>query len=88
MVHHPRLILETLTVRSFCRRCAYRANTCASAAVQTFVGIDYVLTVLFADSANGTFCSASAASDAFAGNLVCHDEFLPNLFFLILSHIY
>ena len=72
MVHHPRLILETLTVRSFCRRCAYRANTCASAAVQTFVGIDYVLTVLFADSANGTIFCTCTTTDASVCNYVCH----------------
>ena len=69
-------------------RSANRASLSARAAAYALVCIDNVLTVLFGDSANGAFCCASAASDAFAGNLVCHDEFLPNLFFLILSHIY
>ena len=50
----------------------YRANACASAAIETCVSIDNVLAVLFRDSLNRTFRSASTAADAIVSNLVCH----------------
>ena len=41
-----------------------RASICARTAVNALVGVNYVLAVLLADSLNGAFLSASAASDA------------------------
>ena len=49
-----------------------RASICARAAVNALVRVNYVLAVLLADSLNGAFLSASAASDAIISDLVCH----------------
>ncbi len=40
-----------------------RAGTCASAAVNTFVSVDYILAILFSDRGNGATVSASAATE-------------------------
>ena len=42
-----------------------RANTCAGAAVDALVLVDYVLAIAFCDSAGRTFICTSTASDAF-----------------------
>ena len=53
--------------------CANRTCAFASAAVQTFVSVDYVLAILFRDSAYRTFIDASAAAQTFISiDLVCH----------------
>ena len=51
-----------------------RANTCTSAAIETFVSVDNVLAVLFGNSFYGTFGSAGTAADAVVGNFVCHNK--------------
>ena len=53
--------------------CANRTCAFASAAVQTLVSVDYVLAILFLDSAYGALIDASAAAQTFISiDLVCH----------------
>ncbi len=47
-----------------------------SAAVETFVRIDNVLTVFFGNSSYRAFGSACTAADAVVGNFVCHFDYL------------
>ena len=49
------------------------ANICASAAVNTYAGVDRVLSA-FRDSARGAFIDASAASNAIVANYVSHNS--------------
>ena len=50
-----------------------RASICARTAVNALVRVNYVLAVLLADSLNGAFLSASAASDAIIIDFVSHN---------------
>lgn len=56
------------------------ASRSASTAVDAVVSVDDELAVLFGNSANGAFICASAASDAFIGNLVSHGMYLLSKF--------
>lgn len=49
-----------------------RAGCCASAAIDTFVLVDFVLSVLFADSGYGTIFCTCTTTDASVCNYVCH----------------
>jgi len=48
------------------------AGCCASAAIDALVLVDFVLAVLFADSANGAVFCTCTATDASVCNYVCH----------------
>ena len=54
---------------------ANRANVCAIAAVDALVSIDHVDRA-FGDCFGGALGRASAASDAFVRNFICHVQFL------------
>ena len=65
------------------------ASVFASAAINTSVLIDYVDScVAERDSANGTGISASAASNTFFGNFVCHDRYLPVIVLLLYHNFF
>ena len=49
-----------------------RARSCARTAVDAIVLVDFVLSVLFADSVNRTFCCTCTTTDASVCNYVCH----------------
>ena len=52
------------------------ASTCASAAVNAFVSIDYIFAVFFSDSANGAaVCACTATETSVSINNVRHGEF-------------
>ncbi len=73
MVKPSGLFLLIVLVRF---RRANRANVCAVSAVDALIGVDYVNAGAFADRFGRALSSASAAADAFVGNLICHDAFL------------
>ena len=52
------------------------ASRSASTAVNAVIGIDDEFAVLFRDGADRAFIGASAASDAFIGNLISHGKYL------------
>ena len=56
--------------------CLIGAHRSAGAAVNTFVGIDFVNGIAFADRLNRAFRLAYAAGDTFVCNLVSHDQLL------------
>lgn len=70
-----------MSERSFSLGSFYGTYTCAGTAVDTFILVDYVLAIAFADGADGTFLGASAACDAIVGNNVCHENTPPHTFF-------
>ena len=51
---------------------AYRANTCASAALDACTSVDNVLAIALGDSANGALTSASAAAYTRTIDYICH----------------
>jgi hypothetical protein len=57
-------------------RSRYRANICASTAVNAFFSIDHVFAVALGDSVVGAAVSASAAGDTVVVDLICHCEHL------------
>ena len=65
---------------------AYGTYARTSTALDALVCVDDHLAVLLTDRLYGTFALASAASDAFIGNLVCHDRIPPTCFVAIVSH--
>ena len=52
------------------------AGTGTSAALYAHIGIDLELAITLGDSANGTFCCASAACDASISDFVSHFIYL------------
>jgi len=58
----------------------YRANTCASAAIEALIRVDNIYAILLCDALYRTFGSASTASDASIGNLVSHFVYLLSIF--------
>ena len=66
----------------FLSRSAYGASVCTRAAAYALVSVDNVLAVTLGYASNRACISASAASDAFIGNLKCHDRNLHK--FLVL----
>lgn len=64
--------LKLLSLRS-----TNRASTCASAAIQASRCVDNALAVSLRDSANRTFSSASAATDAIVIDLISHSKIPP-----------
>ena len=60
----------------FLSGCANRACVCARTAANTLVSIDYVFAITLGDAAGRASILASAAADAFIGNLVCHIKYL------------
>ena len=74
--------LHSKTHYAFIRRLFRRigsangAGGSARAAVDAIIGSDHELAVLFRNSANRAFADASAAGDAFIGNLISHDKYL------------
>ena len=62
------------------RNSAAGTSVCASAAIKTFVSVDYIAVITLCDALIGTFLCASAAGNALIGiNLVCH-YFSPPIF--------
>lgn len=61
--------------KALCLGSIYGANACAGTAIKAKIGIDNVLAVIInGDSADGAFCLAGTATDAFVfGNNVSHD---------------
>ena len=59
----------------FLRGGTHGADIGASAAIDALVGIDFILAVAFGNRLHGAFGFASAAADAFIGNLICHGGF-------------
>lgn len=53
-------------------RSTYGANTSASTTFDASISVDDVLAVTLRDSGNRAFTCASAASDAFISNHICH----------------
>ena len=64
---------EALRLRSVLFGSSYGAGSFAVAAADAGVGIDDILVVALADSADRAFGSAGAALDAFVGNFISHD---------------
>lgn len=58
-------------------RCANRAGTCTSTAVNAGSCVDNVLAVTLRNSIYRTSLSAGAASDALVRNNVCHNSIPP-----------
>ena len=54
------------------------ASASASAALNTFISVDNVFSVAFADTFYGALINASAASNAFVSDYVCHFIHLQN----------
>lgn len=50
--------------RLFLSGSTYGTNACAGTAAKTFVGVDYILSILLGNAANGTCVSASTATKA------------------------
>ncbi len=57
--------------------CANRTCICARTAANALVSIDYVFAITFGDATGRASILASAAVDAFIGNLVCHFDKPP-----------
>lgn len=64
---------------------AYGANTRTSAALNASICVDDHLAVLFADCLYGACAYASAASDTFVGNLICHVKTPPLMIYYIVA---
>ena len=61
----------------FLSRSAYGASVSARAAAYALVSVDNVLAITLGNATGGACISASAASDAFIGNLKCHNSKPP-----------
>ena len=76
----PKRTVFLIRSELFSLRCANRANTVASAAVDASVSVDNVLAVSLRNSANRAALSASAASDTLIRDLVSHNNILLIIF--------
>jgi hypothetical protein len=64
---------------------ANRACACTATAANALICVDYVLAVTLGNATGGACISASAAGDAFIGNLVSHCKYLHKKLFQIYS---
>jgi hypothetical protein len=53
--------------------CVGRTCICAGSALDAGIRVDLILAITLMDRFNRAFCSTGSASDAFIGNLVCHN---------------
>ena len=58
-------------------RSSYGTSICTAAASNALISVDNVLAVALGNATGGACISASAASDAFIGNLKCHNSKPP-----------
>ena len=74
---NPLLLSVCYRLKLLSNGSGYGASLCASAALDAFVSVNFVLAIAFLDSSYGTCVCASAASDAIVCDLVCHVKAPP-----------